>query len=380
MRKTPAVIAGFANFRRRCVRQAAGRGRLAACAPRSLFPTRSKKRGGFVLARAGSQRQPHPERLEPPTENGIMLFRENLRRRHEGGLRTGFHDQQNSRNRHHGFSRADVALEEPVHRVTRGQVSPQFFDDAFLSRSQIERQSAEESLHQPAGRRMRLAGSQSRLRSPRAYDQLHLKKLRQNEMLACSLALSGRRREMDLVEGMFPRPKIHAFRQQGWDRVGREVLQRLKNHSAQNALGEPLGCRINRSDPTKMDRHLFVIFDHLEFRMLHAESRSAQTSFAKNNHPLTGGDHLLHVMKIEPAEDNRLTERVRILFFQSRLEDLFPSPETNDPGLNYRATNANRRFTFFARKSGELGPVLIPPWEMSQKIFHRFDFEPPERG
>ena len=50
-----------------------------------------------------------------------------------------------------------------------------------------------------------------------------------------------------------------------------------------------------------MDRNLLVILDDLELRVIHADSLSTQTRFAKYDNTLPGRDHLLHIMQVEPA-------------------------------------------------------------------------------
>ena len=86
-----------------------------------------------------------------------------------------------------------------------------------------------------------------------------------------------------------------------------------------------------------MDRHLLIVLDHFEFRMIHAKPFAAQPRFAKNDQPLTGRDHFLHVMQIEPAADERLAERVRVRFLQCRFENLFPAAEAAQRRLDHLA-------------------------------------------
>src|SRR5260370_15595681 len=93
-----------------------------------------------------------------------------------------------------------------------------------------------------------------------------------------------------------------------------ELLKKSINDAAQHSLRETLGSRIDRCNPAKMDRFLFVVFDHFELGMIHANTRPAQSRLAKNDELLAGGDHFLDIMQIEPATDERLAQRVRIRF------------------------------------------------------------------
>src|SRR5205814_10620388 len=104
----------------------------------------------------------------------------------------------------------------------------------------------------------------------------------------------------------------------------------------------------NRSDPPKVDRDLVVILDHLEFRMLHAKPFSPQTRFSENDEALPGRDHLLHVVQVEPAQDERLAEGVRIRFLQRGFKNLLPAAETDEPCFCDLSAKKNRRVAFFA--------------------------------
>src|SRR5947208_16929307 len=53
---------------------------------------------------------------ESPPRRKEMLDRQNLRRRHERGLRAVLDGNHRGFERDHGFSAADVALQEPIHR------------------------------------------------------------------------------------------------------------------------------------------------------------------------------------------------------------------------------------------------------------------------
>jgi hypothetical protein len=55
---------------------------------------------------------------------------------------------------------------------------------------------------------------------------------------------------------------------------GRNFGQQPVNHAAQDALRKTFRRRVDRRDPAKMDRDLLVILNHLELRVIHANSFS----------------------------------------------------------------------------------------------------------
>src|SRR4030095_9118407 len=86
------------------------------------------------------------------------------------------------------------------------------------------------------------------------------------------------------------------------------LVQHAIDDAAQDALRKTFSRRIDRRGGRERDRYLLIVLDHLKFRMIHANSFSTQTRPAENNDALTCGDHFLHVMQIEPAAYERLTQ------------------------------------------------------------------------
>src|SRR5438477_11659519 len=93
-----------------------------------------------------------------------------------------------------------------------------------------------------------------------------------------------------------------------------------------------------------------IVFDHLKLGMVHAYSFTAKARLAKNDQLLAGGDHLLHVMQIEPSQGQRLAQSVRVWFLQRSFEDFFPASEAKHSRLGYLATQANPNVAFFVWK------------------------------
>src|SRR5438270_6603064 len=114
-----------------------------------------------------------------------------------------------------------------------------------------------------------------------------------------------------------------------------------------------------------MNRFLLVVLDHLELGMIHANPISAQARLAEYDELLAGGDHFLDVMQIKPATDERLAQRVRIRFLQSRLENLFPAPETPERCFDHFAGQTDWDVALIAREFRKLVSIFVSSREMS---------------
>ena len=79
----------------------------SACSSRPLLRRR----------RAGQQRDPEPRRLEQPADVDEVLLGQDLGRRHERDLEAVLHRDERRHQRDDGLARADVALQQPVHRL-----------------------------------------------------------------------------------------------------------------------------------------------------------------------------------------------------------------------------------------------------------------------
>ena len=143
-----------------------------------------------------------------------------------------------------------------------------------------------------------------------------------------------------------------------------KLVQDTIDDAAQDTLRKTFSRRINRCDSPKMDRYLFIVLDHLELRMIHANSFSTQTRPAENNDALTRGDHFLHVMQIEPAAYERLTQRIRLRFLQRGLKNFLPAAKPAHRRFDHLAAETDGSVGFFPRKLCELGSILMTPRKM----------------
>src|SRR5690242_15325053 len=98
--------------------------------------------------------------------------------------------------------------------------------------------------------------------------------------------------------------------------------------------------------------------------MIHAHSFSTQPRPAENNNALTCGNHFLHVMQIEPAAYEWLTQRIRLRFLQRRFEDFLPAAKPPQRRFDHLSAKTDTSVGFFPRKLWELGSILVTPREM----------------
>jgi hypothetical protein len=69
-------------------------------------------------------------------------------------------------------------------------------------------------------------------------------------------------------------------------------------------------------------------------------------------------------MQIEPATDERLTQRIRLRFLQRRLKDFFPAAKPAHRCFDHLATQTDGNVGFFPRKLRELSPILVTARKM----------------
>ncbi len=92
--------------------------------------------------RAGQERDPEPRRLEQAPDVDVVLLGEDFGRRHERDLEAVLHRDQGGHERDDRLARADVALEQPVHRLRAFHVADDFGNHLLLIAGQLERQHA----------------------------------------------------------------------------------------------------------------------------------------------------------------------------------------------------------------------------------------------
>src|SRR5207249_7880743 len=101
--------------------------------------------------------------------------------------------------------------------------------------------------------------------------------------------------------------------------------------------------------------------------MIHANPFSTQTRPAENNDALTRGDHFLHVMQIEPAAHERLTQRIRLRFLQRRFKDFLPATKSAQRRFDHLPAETDGSVGFFSGKLWGLGPFLMTSRELREQ-------------
>ena len=81
----------------------------------------------------------------------MVLLGEDLGGREEGGLSTAVDDLEHRPQRHEGLAGADLALEQPVHRVVAGELVGDQVPDLALTGGELERQPRVEGRQDPVG-------------------------------------------------------------------------------------------------------------------------------------------------------------------------------------------------------------------------------------
>ena len=137
------------------------------------FATLDRRQRAFALLRRQAARQPRyvqRQALEPRSELAVMLFRQDFRRGHECHLIARLDRLQGGQRRDHGLAAADVALQQPLHRIGLGEVSPDLRDHALLGSRQHERQPCVQRLGE------RAVSGQPRRTAARARAAVHLER------------------------------------------------------------------------------------------------------------------------------------------------------------------------------------------------------------
>jgi hypothetical protein len=92
-----------------------------------------------LLERRGQKSDPIPGSTQNPRDVREMLLRQHLGGNHERDLRPVFHHDHRRQDGDNRLSRADVALQQPLHRARRRQLLGDGLQDCSLSVRQTKR-------------------------------------------------------------------------------------------------------------------------------------------------------------------------------------------------------------------------------------------------
>ena len=184
-----------------------------------------------------------------------MLLRKRLGRRHQRALVTGLDCPQERIQRHHGLARADVALEEALHRPWLREIAPELAHRSLLLRCQHEGQELAVAGDQltvlTEGRRH---GSLLRLGTPAAQPELEDEELAEGETTTGSLGLGARARLMGGTDRVPERRKLLRRDERGRQRIPKETRQpkRAVGDLTQAPRRELLARRVDGHQPDRV--------------------------------------------------------------------------------------------------------------------------------
>ena len=197
----------------------------------------------FAGVAAGQQRQAEARGLQQPADVEEMLLRQDLGRRHEGHLEAVLHRDERRQQRDDRLAGADVALQQPVHRLRPLHVVDDLADRLLLVARQLERQHPPRRLADGVGHHDRArACDRPRARAAAARSRAGRERTPRRSAGAAPatkrVQLRDRRpfrREVHVVERGAPVDQFLAARTSGGSgsgSVGRQLRQRLVHERA----------------------------------------------------------------------------------------------------------------------------------------------------
>ena len=133
-----------------------------------------RRAGEQLHARAA--RGVHAQRRQQAGERALVLLGQDRRRHHEHRLAAVLDDRQHRPRRDQGLAGADVALQQPVHRLAARQVGVELREGPQLVGGGRERQAGDEPLHEAARLRGLLEPDGLRLQAVAALLQAQLQR------------------------------------------------------------------------------------------------------------------------------------------------------------------------------------------------------------
>ena len=158
----------------------------------------------FGLLTAGEPRGLDAQGLQPADELAKVLLSQNFGRCHQGALPPGIDANGGSQRGDHGFARAYVALEQPVHGYRPRNVVGNFAAHALLGSSQCKWQNSKQALVQRRLGNRREAGRTQQVARTFALQLRYLlrQQLLKLEPLPCRVAVIFQRGQRHIRRGM----------------------------------------------------------------------------------------------------------------------------------------------------------------------------------
>jgi hypothetical protein len=251
----------------------------------------------LALARSGQPGHADPQRLEPLHQLAKVLLGQDLGGRHQRALPAGVDGARGRQRRHHRLAGADIALQQPVHRVRARQVGVDLGADAALRRGEREGQRGQQLRMQAVGARGQHRRAQQRaLALRRQLRQLLGQQLVELQPLPSRVAAVLQRRqvgvgrrvvqELQRLAQRGQRRRHGARRQQLGQRRAR---QRRGHHLAQVGLRQ---LRAARVDGRQRARQRRVLVHRPDLRVHHLAAEEADAQLAAHAQPAPGCERL----------------------------------------------------------------------------------------
>ncbi len=243
-------------------------------------------------------------------DGGKMLARQNFRRRHQRRLAAGLDHGGGGQERDHGFSGADVAVQEPQHAMRLRQVGDDIADRALLRRRQRIGQGGDHALAQAALGGTAVAGPLPHMRSQQGERELAGEQFvvsQPRPRRACRIervrllgAMDGAQRAGEIRIAVAREPcRVLPFRQ------FRDAFERSIDRLAHLVRVQPFGQRIDRVDQRQPGKSFGI--DHA-VGMQHLQVPVVERRGARHVAQLTLGQELFQIIlaRVEISDGQRV--------------------------------------------------------------------------
>ena len=266
---------------------------------------------------AGQQRDAKPRRLQQPRDVHEMLLRQDLGRRHERHLQAVLHRDQRRQQRDDRLARADVALQQPVHRMRALQVLDDLLERLSLPRRELERQHAAGRLADAIvdvdrmrfefGRRASTSGQNAELKQERLFE--NQPPLRRRVEAVDQIDRRPVRRKMRREQCRASRRQVEPQPDGVRQRIGqllRQPLERVVHQLALDLRGDAAGLLVDRYDPAGVHRLAIRVVENLVLRIRQLQTAgTAHLGEAEQDDLLPAREHVAQERLVEPRHANR---------------------------------------------------------------------------
>ena len=253
---------------------------------------RDRRAAGRTLFRFQPRRQQghlDAERLQQPAERREVLLGENLRRRHDRRLVARLHRRAHGERGDHGLARADVALQQAMHRIRRRHVAADVVPHALLRRRQRKRQARPQPREELAARAHRHPPLPRRARAEDREAELKEQEVVEGQAPERGDALGFARGKVSAAQGIGQRRQMAARTHSVGQRLVHLVRVRLDEtpeQRAQRLLRQPLGGRVHGHERAGVDRLVVARVDRLPFLNVQADLVLVARAAAVHDQPL----------------------------------------------------------------------------------------------